>query len=87
MNKNELHTLGTVGQDVTKRFRLSKERAKALEAIARRRNTTESEILREGLDLVQEQEERIKARLEAVEGLIGMIEGPEPKKVRWRPRY
>lgn len=84
---SEPHLEWGMGQSVVKRFRLSVARAKKLERIARERKTTESEILREGLEMVEEREARLATRREGIEGLISMIEGPEPKKVRWRGKY
>lgn len=69
-------------RSVVKRFRFSSERAKRLQEIAHQRKTTESEILREGLELVEEREARLKRRREGFEGLIRMIERPEPRENR-----
>ena len=87
MDKNGPHPLWAVAQDVTKRFRLSRQKAKLLAELARRQKRTESDVIREGIELVQERDELQKARREAAEGLIAMIEGPEPKKIRFRMRY
>lgn len=58
---------------------MTPERARRLAELAKTHGKTESEILREGLDLV---EQRAKRRI-AVEDLIAMAQGPEPKKVRF----
>ena len=65
------------------RVRLSPEDRKALARLAKDRKTTESAVLREGIRL----QERARRRRDGMQGLIDMIEGPEPKTIRWRPKY
>lgn len=63
----------------TKKVRLTPERADRLRELAEEMDTTESDVLRLGLDLV----ERIRRRRRNVQGLIDLIEGDEPEKVRF----
>ena len=64
---------------VVKKVRLGPERARRLQRLARERSKTESQILREGLDLV----ERVRSRERNIEGLIRFLEGDEPPKIRF----
>lgn len=66
-------------RSITKRVRMSPSEARRLARLARREHRSESEILREGLDLV----ERRKDRDRGLKQLIAMIDGPEPPKIRW----
>lgn len=66
-----------------KKLRLDDRRLRSLERLARDLRVTESEVLREGLDLVERRERRKKG----VEKLIAFLgEAPEPPKVRFRLR-
>jgi predicted DNA-binding protein len=69
-----------MGRSVMKRVRMSPERAERLAELAGRTGKTESELIREGLDLV-ENRERQKV---AVEELIGLAQGEPPQKIRFR---
>jgi predicted DNA-binding protein len=69
-----------MGRSVMKRVRMSPERAERLAELAGRTGKTESELIREGLDLV-ENRERQKI---AVEELIGLVQGEPPQKIRFR---
>lgn len=64
---------------VTKKVRLSDERAAQLEHLADKLDMTESDVLRYGLDLV----DRMEARRENVQKLIDLIDGEEPPKIRF----
>lgn len=66
-----------MAKTTTKKVRLGAERARRLKALAEDSGTTESEILRYGIDLV----DRIRARRANVEDLIALANGPEPPKV------
>lgn len=68
-----------MAKTTTKKVRLGTERALRLKALAEDAGTTESEILRYGIDLV----DRIRARRENIEHLIALANGPEPPKVRF----
>lgn len=57
--------------EVTKKVRLSRDGARTLSRLARRRRESESEVLREALALLA----RRQAREDGIEGLIGMAEG------------
>lgn len=63
-----------------KKFRFSEDYARKLRRIAKHEGVTESDVVRRGIDLQQ----RVIDRRKAVEGLIAMIDGPEPKKLRFR---
>lgn len=67
-------------RSVMKRIRMSPERAQRLARLARETGRTESDLLREGMDLVEQRQRR---RI-AVEELIQLAQGPEPDKVRFR---
>lgn len=69
-------------REVTKKVRLSRSEAARLRGLAQKKKTSESDVLREGLDLV----ERRQSRAEGFEALIQMIDGPPPKKTRLRLR-
>jgi predicted DNA-binding protein len=69
-----------MGRSVMKRVRMSPERVERLAKLAERTGKTESELIREGLDLV-ENRERQKI---AVEELIGLVQGEPPQKIRFR---
>jgi predicted DNA-binding protein len=71
---------GSMGRSVMKRVRMSPERVERLAKLAERTGKTESELIREGLDLV-ENRERQKI---AVEELIGLVQGEPPQKIRFR---
>ena len=66
---------------VTKKVRLSPERARLLARLARESKTTESEIIREGLDLVQ----RVRSRQANIEGLIALARGETYRKIAFEP--
>ena len=68
--------------EVTKKVRMSRADARRLRRLARQRGTGEREVLREGMNLVEGMEQRRKA----IEGLIAMIDGPEPPKTYFRMR-
>lgn len=65
---------------LTKKFRLDAKRAKVVERIAKREDRSESEVLREGIDLL----ERVRARRKHVPQLLDFAKGGEPPKVRFR---
>lgn len=65
---------------VTKKVRLSDERAAQLEELADKLDMTESDVLRYGLDLV----DRVEARRANLDKLLKYIDGPEPPKIRFR---
>lgn len=64
---------GAVGTNltVTKKLRLSPEGARRLERLAKEMDMTESDVLREGIHLV----ERVRNRRALVEQLVAMTEG------------
>lgn len=64
-----------------KKLRLDERRVRALARLARQKGVTESEVLREGLDLVDLREKR-KAGVEKLIEFLG--DEPEPPKVRFR---
>lgn len=66
--------------DVTKKVRLTRSDARRLARLARLRKVSEGAVLREGLAMV----ERQQARSDAIDGMIKLIDGPEPRKVRFR---
>lgn len=66
-----------------RKVRLKPEDLKALRRVAKDGKTTESEILRRGIHL----QDRVVRRRKAAQGLIAMIEGPEPKKIYWQAKY
>jgi len=72
--------MSPMGQTVTKKFRFSPEKAQQLQRVAREARMTETDVVREGVDLFEEK----RKRAEATERLIALIEGPEPKKIRFR---
>lgn len=72
--------MSPMGQTVTKKFRFSPEKAQQLRRVAREARMTETDVVREGVDLFEEK----RKRAEATERLIALIEGPEPKKIRFR---
>lgn len=61
---------------ITKKVRLSEEHAELLRTLAEKRGTSESDVLREGLLLLRDQEKRERA----VEGLIDMMRYGSPEK-------
>jgi predicted DNA-binding protein len=74
---------GTMDQSVTKRVRMSKDRAARLARLAKRRGMTESAVLREAMDVLERQDAFLKSRNQAIDELIAMIRGPEPKKIQF----
>lgn len=70
----------TNAKRVTKRFRIEPERAQIVERIAKKENKTESEVLREGIDLLQ----RVRARKEHVPALLDYVKDFEPPKEKFR---
>jgi hypothetical protein len=66
-----------------RKVRLSPDDVKALRRVARAEKTTESDVLRRGIQM----QYRVVQRRKAVQGLIDMIEGPEPAKLRFRMKY
>ena len=72
-----------VDQPITKRLRMSRERAKRLARLAKTRGTSESAVLRDAMDLLEKQTDVLRRRREHIQGLIDMIEGPEPKKIQF----
>jgi hypothetical protein len=71
-----------MAMEVTKKVRLSRTDARRLARVAREAKRTESQILREGLDLV----ERVRNRRRAMKDLIALIDSPEPPKRTWATR-
>lgn len=69
-----------MAESVVKKVRMDPPRAAKLRRLARQLKMTESDVLREGLDLV----DRVDARRRNIHKLIEMIEGPEPPKIRFR---
>ena len=67
---------------VTKKVRLEPKEAAALRRLARLRGVTESELLREGLGLVQASRDRDALILR----LHALFPGPEPAKERFELR-
>lgn len=65
--------------DVVKKVRMDKQQAARLKRLARASGMSESDILREGLELM----ETVRARQANVGCLIALAEGPEPEKVRF----
>lgn len=65
---------------VTKKVRLSAKSERTLRRLARESRASESEILRQGIELVAEERDRAKG----IEMLISLIDGPEPPKIRFR---
>lgn len=65
--------------DVTKKVRLTRDRARRLSRLAREMHATESDVLRQGLDLV----DRVRRRRANVEGLIALAQGKEPPRIRF----
>lgn len=67
---------------ITKKVRLDDDYARRLARLAKGRGRTESEILREGIDLV----EQLEKRQEALDGLIEMakIRGPPKELYRFK---
>lgn len=72
-----------VAASAIRKVRLDDDHVKALRRVAKKRGVTESDVLRRGIQL----QDRVLRRAEAIERLISMIEGPEPKKARWRMKY
>lgn len=68
-----------MAESVVKRFRLSAQAAHRLAQLADDLGTTESELIRRGLELV----ERVERRQRNIEDLIALAEGDEPAKVRF----
>lgn len=66
-------------QTVVKHFRFSPQKAHQLRRLAKRKGMSETDVVRAGIDLVEEMEDR----LAATEELIAMIDGPEPKKINF----
>jgi predicted DNA-binding protein len=54
-------------QDVTKKVRMSRDRADRLATLARKTGKSESELLREGLDLIEWQEHQREALQYAID--------------------
>lgn len=73
------HKFGTVPQTVVKHFRFSPKKARQLRRLAKRSGVSETDVVRAGIDLVEEMEDR----LAATEELIALIDGPEPKKINF----
>jgi predicted transcriptional regulator len=67
---------------VTKKVRMDQATSILLARLARATGRSEGDLLREGVHLV----ERETRRRAAIEGLIALIEGPEPRKVAFRGR-
>jgi predicted DNA-binding protein len=66
-------------RSVTKRVRFSAEGAERLARLARRTGKTESDLIREGLELLAQREQRRVA----VEDLARLAQGPAPPKARF----
>lgn len=66
-------------RDVTKKVRLTDGEAALLRSLAEQRETTESEVLRQGLRLQQ----RMQRRAENIDQLLELAEGPDPEKIRF----
>jgi hypothetical protein len=69
----------TPTKGITKRVRLEAHRAKIVERIARTEDKSESDVLREGIDLL----ERVRARRANVPSLLEFIREPAPPKTRF----
>ncbi len=74
-----LHLGFCVARSVTKKVRMTPERADRLAELAETLGTSESEVLRQGLAMV----ERVKARHENIHRLIDLARGEEPEKIRF----
>lgn len=81
MVDTETSARGDVGTNltVTKKLRLSPEGARRLERLAKEMGMTESDVLREGIHLV----ERVRNRRAHIEGLVAMAEGETWTKDRF----
>lgn len=79
MKNSGPHSSIAMMREVIKKIRLTRAESKRLARLARRTRRTESEVLREGIDLVETRVDRAKA----IEDLIDLINGPEPPKIRW----
>ena len=77
------HVENGMAKTAIRKVRLDDADLAALRRVAKKKGLTESDVLREGI----RGQDRVLSRREAVEGLIAMIEGPEPKKVPWRMKY
>ena len=64
---------------ITKKVRMDRATAQRLARVARETHRSEGEVLREGVELA----ERQSRRRAAIAGLIAMIEGPEPKPIKF----
>lgn len=67
---------------ITKKVRMGAKEAQRLRRVARDLGLTESEVLRQGVGLM----ERVRDRHKNVDKLIALIDGPEPPKVRFQLR-
>lgn len=67
---------------VVKKVRLKKAEAAKLRRLARALKVTESDILRKGIAAAAEEEARLRARRENVEGFIKFLglDGPDPPR-------
>lgn len=66
--------------EITKKVRMTLPEAKTLAKLARKRQESESQVLRQALDLLA----RRQQREEAIDGLIKMTEGQTYTKSRFR---
>ena len=69
---------------VTKQVRLTKEEARKLQALAKRMDVTESDVLRSALDLAEKELERKARRDAAWEGLMRLAVEVPGKKIPFR---
>lgn len=69
---------------VTKKVRMTEEDARRLAAAAKALGTSESEVLRKGIEWAEKNEDRRKA----IKGLVEMAirDGPDPGGYRWEGR-
>lgn len=69
---------------ITKKVRMDARQAKRLHRLARDLGMTESEVLRQGIDMM----ERVRDRKRNVQKLIDILgDAPEPPKVRFRTKW
>lgn len=71
-----------MGHTITKKVRLDDAYARRLARLARKRGVSESEILRQGLDLIEQTDQREKALARLIE--LAEIKGPQKERYEFR---
>lgn len=77
------HLLFPVNVSVVVKLRMDVKQARRLARLARQRGKTKSDIIREGIDLVERQSDRERGLRE----LVAMIKGQLPPKSEWAARF